>query len=146
MNCLDLKIVVFTLINRLSQQKWNASFSDCDFFALAKTPAVLDYLHYFQPVINFLYLGIICSMWATACLVFIEMVHLRLVFSCCISDTLTQRSEIHSHEILATDGMKYRLDLTMICTHSEQMEDIEEDSDHSEQMGGFWEGFRSQFW
>lgn len=78
--CLELKIVQFTLINRLSQQKWNASFSDCVLLVLGKTPVVLDYLHYFQPVIDFLYLGTICSMWATSCLVSIEMVHLRLVF------------------------------------------------------------------
>lgn len=33
---------------------------------------------------------------------------------------LTQRSEPRSHEILATDGTKCKLDLPMICAHSEQ--------------------------
>lgn len=80
MNCLELKIVVFTLINRLSQQKLNASFSASDFFVLGETPVALDYVHYFQPALNFLYLGIICPVWATACLVSIEMAHLSLVF------------------------------------------------------------------
>lgn len=70
---------MFTLINRLSQQKWNASLSACDFFVLGKTPVVLGYLSCFQPAINFLYLGIVCSMWAAACLVSSEMFHFSLV-------------------------------------------------------------------
>lgn len=46
MNWLGVKIFMFTFINRLSQQKWNASFSDCDLFVLGENPSVPTYLDY----------------------------------------------------------------------------------------------------
>lgn len=68
-------------MKRLSQQKLNASFSDCDFFFCWVKPPSCTWLSAlnFQPAINFLYLGIIWSMWAAACLVSCEMFHSRLV-------------------------------------------------------------------
>ena len=47
MNWLGLKIFMFTLINRFSQQEWNISFSDCDLFALSEKASVATYLDYF---------------------------------------------------------------------------------------------------